>query len=82
MLISNLESGRPDIFLGSGTFKKSGTLLSAKNKVQKNRVTVIQLNNNSLDFLYPVFSKKQGAQFFFQGHKPALVFKTRIEGTD
>ena len=38
---SNL-SGRPDIFLGSGTFKKSGTLLFAKSRVQKNRVIVIQ----------------------------------------
>ena len=38
---SNL-SGRPDIFLGSGTSGKSGTLLFAKSKVQKNRVIVIQ----------------------------------------
>ena len=38
---SNL-SGRPDIFLVSGTFKKLGTLLFAKSRVQKNRVTVIQ----------------------------------------
>ena len=34
-------SGRPDIFLGSGTFKKSGTLLFEKSRVQKNRVIVI-----------------------------------------
>ena len=38
---SNL-SGRPDIFLGSWTFKKSGTQLFAKSRVQKNRVIVIQ----------------------------------------
>ena len=38
---SNL-SGRPEIFLGFGTFKKSGTLLFAKSRVQKNRVIVIQ----------------------------------------
>ena len=31
---SNL-SGRPDILLGSGTFKISGTLLFAKSRVQK-----------------------------------------------
>ena len=35
-------SGRPDIYLGSGTFKKSGTLLFAKSRVQKSRVIVIQ----------------------------------------
>ena len=33
--------GRPDIFLGSGTFKTLGTLLFAKSRVQKNRVIVI-----------------------------------------
>ena len=38
---SNL-SGRPDILLGSGTFKKLGTLLFAKSRVQKNRVIVNQ----------------------------------------
>jgi hypothetical protein len=31
-----------DIFLGSGIFKKSGTLLFAKSRVQKKRVIVIQ----------------------------------------
>jgi hypothetical protein len=31
-----------DIFLGSGTFKKSGTLPFAKSRVQKNRVIAIQ----------------------------------------
>jgi hypothetical protein len=35
-------SGQPDIFLGSGTFKISRTLLFAKIRVQKDRVIVIQ----------------------------------------
>ena len=35
-------SGQLDNFLGSGTFKKLGTLLIAKSRVQKNRVIVIQ----------------------------------------
>ena len=73
---SNL-SGRPDIFLGSGNFKKSGTLLFAKSKVQKNRVTVFQKEKRpgclisfwitmTLVFLHPVFFKKQGSWFFFR----------------
>ena len=35
-------SGKPDIFLGSGTFKKSGTLLFFKKQGAKNRAIVIQ----------------------------------------
>ena len=35
-------SGQPNNFLGSGTFKKSWTLLFAKSRVQKTRVIVIQ----------------------------------------
>ena len=31
---------------------------------------------------HPAFWKKQGARFFFQGHKLILVFKTRIVGAD
>jgi hypothetical protein len=34
-------SGRPDIFLGSGTLRKSGTLLFAKKQGAKNRVIVV-----------------------------------------
>ena len=48
------SSGRLDILLGSGTFKKLGTLLF----------------------------QKTGCPIFFQGHKPTLVFKTRIVGAD
>ena len=44
---SNL-SGRPDIFLGSATFKKSGTLLFAESRVQKNRVIVIKKEETRL----------------------------------
>ena len=75
-LISNL-SGGPDIFLGSGTFKKLGTLLFAKSRMQKKqghcyskreetRLPLLFLNNNDLGFLHPVFFKKQGARFFFR----------------
>ena len=88
---SNL-SGRPDIFLGSGTFKKLGTLLFAKSRVQKNRVIVIQRENRpgclfsfwitmTLVFYTLLFSKSWVPDFF-QGHKPTLVFKTRIVGAD
>ena len=40
------------------------------------------MNNNDLGFLHPAYFKKQGAQFFFQVHKPTLIFKTRIVGAD
>ena len=83
---------RPDIFLGSGTFKKSGTLLFAKSRVQKNRVIVIQKEKRpgclfsfwitkTLVFYTLLFSKSRVPNFF-QGHKPTLVFKTRIVGAD
>ena len=79
---SNL-SCQPNIFLGSGTFKKLETLLFAKSRVQKSkkeetRLPLLFLNNNDLVFLHPAIFKKQGTQFFFQSHKPTLVFKTRI----
>ena len=88
---SNL-SGRPDIFLGSETFKKPGTLLFAKSRVQKNRVIVIQKEKRpgclfsfeitmALVFCTLLFSKSRVPNFF-QGHKPTLVFKTRIVGAD
>ena len=80
-------SGQPDIFLGSGTLKKLGTLLFAKSRVQKNRVNVIQKEKRSgclFSFwitmtLFFGFEKSRVPNFF-QGHKPTLVFKTRIVG--
>ena len=71
-------SGRPDNFLGSGTFKKLGTLLFSKSRVQKYRVNVIQKEKRpgclfsfwitmTLVFCSLLFSKSK-------------VFKTRIMG--
>jgi hypothetical protein len=65
-------SGQPDIFLGSGTLKKLGTLLFAKSRVQKKqghcyskreetRLPLLFLNNNDLGFL-----KKAGCLIFFR----------------
>jgi hypothetical protein len=58
--------------------KKQGYCFS---KREKTRQPLLFLNNNDLGFLHPAFSKKQGARFF-QGHKPTMVFKTRIVGAD
>ena len=77
---SNL-SGRPDIFLGSGTFKKSGTLLFAKSRVQKNRVIVIQKEKRpgcifsfwidiTLVFCTLLFSKSRVPDFFKVTNRP------------
>ena len=72
---SNL-SGQPDIFLESGTFKKSGTLLFSKSRVQKNGVIVIQKEKRpgclfsfwiTMTLVFctlPAFFKKPGARFF------------------
>ena len=81
-----------DIFLGSGTFKELGTLLFSKSRVQKNRVIFIQKEKRpgcifsfwitmTLVFCTLLF-QKAGCPVFFQGHKPTLVFKTRIVGAD
>jgi len=86
---SNL-SGRPDIFLGSWTFKKSGTLLFAKSRVQKNRVVVFQKEKRpvclfsfwitmTLVFLHPVIFKKQGA-WFFSGSQTDPGFQNKNSG--
>ena len=79
-------SGRPDIFLGSGTGKKSGP---KKSRVQKKRVIVIQKEKKP-DCLFSFwitttrfFSTRLFLDLiFFQGHKPTHVFKTRIVGAD
>ena len=67
-------SGRDDILLGSGTLKKLGTLRLGPlffqgtkkqghcySKREETRLPLLFLNNNDLDFLHPVFFKKQGA---------------------
>ena len=42
-------SGRPDIFLGSETLKKTGSKIwGAKSRVQKNRVIIIQKEKRQL----------------------------------
>ena len=71
---SNL-SGRPDIFLGSGTFKKSqGPCFFQKagckrtglcySKIEETRLSLLFFNNNF---------QKTGCLIFFQSHKPTLV---------
>ena len=82
-LISNL-SGKPDIFLGSGTFKKLGPIYEVqkaecKKQCAKNRVRMplLFLNNNNPAFCTPYFGPD-----FFQGLKPIHLFKTRIVGAD
>ena len=60
------SSGRPGNFLGTGTFKKSGTLVFSKkqgakkqghcySKREKIRLPLLFLNNNDLGFLRPIF---------------------------
>ena len=68
------------------------TLLFAKSRVQKKRVIVIQKEKRP-GWLFPfcitmtlvfctLFFSKSRVLDFFQGHKPTLVFKTRIVGTN
>ena len=78
-IYSNL-SGRPEIFLGSGTFKKLGTLLFAKSRVQKTRVIVIQkerlpllvLSNNDPVFCTLLFANYI-LDFFFKVPDPKKI---------
>ena len=88
---SNL-SGRPDIFLGSGTLKKVQNMgfkkLGAKNQghscySKREEVALLLLFLNNKD---PVFCTLLFAthilDLFLQGHKPTHLFKTRIVGAD
>jgi hypothetical protein len=43
-------SGRPDIFLGSGTLKNRSKIWAAKSRMQQNRVIGIQKRRSSLAF--------------------------------
>jgi hypothetical protein len=81
-LVSSL-SGRPDIFLGSGTKQKSSPKYEPqKAGCKKTGSLLFKKRREQAVFLHPAFCKKQVADFFFQGHKLTLVFKTKMVGAD
>ena len=91
-LISNL-SGRPDIFLGSGTLKKLGPKYGVQkagckkhghcySKREEEAWPLLFLNNNGPVFNTLIFEPYILDPIIFQGCKPTHVFKTRIMGAD